>query len=426
MAFFCPSIVGRKPSAAGKYKVYTLKKAKKRKIQTLKPLLPGGCDTQRDIEEDDDSDSGISQVFSPGAHSSFSLPDIAKTELASKLAAATASRPAHIKARVLWKYDPVDPSDLKADKGEIVLLLYRLNSRVFAVNNKGKRGFIPFNYCTVLRKNDFVTSGAFTSNVHRVNSVRNTRPVRVYYHDDCLTEKKNYSLKTTNSYSSTNRDSFLDLREKFNSLSLQRCRSDESLVGGTKYDSRTWTMSSSLEDLSDDDQVTSMLSELIRWDRRAPETFRRRQKAQVTHFRKFDNEAVVVLFDFRAADENDLEVGRGEVVTVLNRDDEDWWWVMRSDGKEGFIPSAYVSIEAVRLPIESASRSNDSTTSGSTEGSINQVRFQDPLCTIHSYIIEDAYSDSESNGPRDREDGSVSDTESGDDFYLDSKWSTWC
>lgn len=419
MAFFCPTIGGRKPAAAGKYKVYTLKKAKKRKIQTLKPLLPGGGDIQTKVDEDDDSDSGISQVYSPGIQSSFSLPDIAKTELATKLAAATPSHPAHIKARVLWKYDAVDPIDLRAEKGEILLLLYRVKSKVFAVNNKGKRGFIPFNYCTVLRKNDFSTSGVFSSDVERLNGERNFRPVRVYYHDDCLTQE-NSSLHRYNSHSLTNADSFLDLREQFCSSSLQRCRSDESLVGGTKYNSRTRNLSSSLEDLSDDNRTTSMVSQLIRWDRRAPETFRRRQKAQVTHFRKFENEAVVVVFDFRAADENDLDVRRGEVVTVLNRDDADWWWVLRSDGKEGFIPSSYVSIEAVRLSVESTPRSTDSTASGSSEGSINQVRFQEPLCTIHSYVIEDSDSDSECNAPRGM------DKEYGDDFYLDSKWSTWC
>ena len=70
---------------------------------------------------------------------------------------------------------------------------------------------------------------------------------------------------------------------------------------------------------------------------------------------------------------------------------------------------------------ESTPRSMDSST-GSSEGSINQVRFQDPLCTIHSYEIE--HSDSDSTGskePLDMED----DKESGKYMY-DSKWSTWC
>ena len=302
---------------------------------------------QVNVDQDDDSDSGISQVYSPGIHSSFSLPDIAKTELASRLAAATPAHPAHIKARVLWKYDPVDSIDLKVDKGEIVLLLYRNRSKVMAVNNKGQRGFLPFNYCTVLRKNDFVASGFFP-HAEQMNGERNFRPVRVYFHDDCSKELTAASLHSRNSYSLDK----VDKLQGFSTSSMQRWRSDESLCCGNTNKSRTQNISSSLEDLSDlsdDNRTTSMVSELIHWDRKAPETFRRRQKVQVTHFRKFENETVMVLFDFQAADENDLDVRRGEVVTVLNRDDEDWWWVMRADGEEGFIPSAYVSIEAIRL-----------------------------------------------------------------------------
>ena len=33
---------------------------------------------------------------------------------------------------------------------------------------------------------------------------------------------------------------------------------------------------------------------------------------------------------------------RGEFVTVLNREDPDWYWIVRSDGQEGFVPSGFV------------------------------------------------------------------------------------
>lgn len=292
-----------------------------------------------DVDQDDDSDSGISQAYSPAAvHSTLRMPDIAKTELASKLAAATSGSPAHIKARVLWKYEGVEPTDLNADKGEIVLLLYRDKSKVYAVNSKGKKGFIPFNYCSVLRKNDFVTNGSF-SPAEQTDEDGNFRPVKVYFHDDFIKEND------TNLFHSGN----TRISEKQDSSSIPRCRSDESLFGRNKHKSRTRQLSSSLEELTDDNQMTSMVSSLIQWDRKAPETYRRRQKVKVTHFRKFENDAVMVLYDFQAADENDLDVCRGEVVTVLNRDDNDWWWVMRVDGAEGFIPSSYASVEAVRF-----------------------------------------------------------------------------
>lgn len=49
-------------------------------------------------------------------------------------------------------------------------------------------------------------------------------------------------------------------------------------------------------------------------------------------------------YNFRAAQENDITVRKGEKVIVLNNYDPEWLWVMRGDGKEGFIPVAFTSI----------------------------------------------------------------------------------
>lgn len=50
----------------------------------------------------------------------------------------------------------------------------------------------------------------------------------------------------------------------------------------------------------------------------------------------------IALYKFTARDENDVNVERGEILTVLNKDDSDWLFVRRSDGQEGFVPSAFV------------------------------------------------------------------------------------
>lgn len=50
----------------------------------------------------------------------------------------------------------------------------------------------------------------------------------------------------------------------------------------------------------------------------------------------------LVLYTFIARDENDLSVERGELVTAMNKDDPDWYWVLRSDGQEGFVPSNFI------------------------------------------------------------------------------------
>uniref|UniRef100_A0A336KST2 CSON014925 protein n=1 Tax=Culicoides sonorensis TaxID=179676 RepID=A0A336KST2_CULSO len=59
-------------------------------------------------------------------------------------------------------------------------------------------------------------------------------------------------------------------------------------------------------------------------------------------FAKDPSGRYIVLYTFIARDENDVSVERGEFVTVLNREDPDWFWIVRCDGQEGFIPSGFV------------------------------------------------------------------------------------
>lgn len=49
-----------------------------------------------------------------------------------------------------------------------------------------------------------------------------------------------------------------------------------------------------------------------------------------------------VLFDFEACDDDDISVSRGELVKVLNKDDEDWWWVENEYRDQGFVPRSFL------------------------------------------------------------------------------------
>ncbi|XP_078600478.1 uncharacterized protein LOC144875413 [Branchiostoma floridae x Branchiostoma japonicum] len=64
--------------------------------------------------------------------------------------------------------------------------------------------------------------------------------------------------------------------------------------------------------------------------------------------------ALTVLFDFRAIDEGDVTVSRGETVMLLNEDDADWVWVRNRAGREGFIPRRYAvqTCEACRTVLK--------------------------------------------------------------------------
>lgn len=59
-------------------------------------------------------------------------------------------------------------------------------------------------------------------------------------------------------------------------------------------------------------------------------------------FSREDLGLYVALHNFVAREENDVNLRTGESVTLLNKDDEDWFWVRKADGEEGFVPSNYI------------------------------------------------------------------------------------
>lgn len=60
------------------------------------------------------------------------------------------------------------------------------------------------------------------------------------------------------------------------------------------------------------------------------------------NFKKSNCGDYIVRFDFMACDENDINAQKGDKVTVLNKDDKDWYWVSNNQGDEGFIPKDFL------------------------------------------------------------------------------------
>lgn len=58
------------------------------------------------------------------------------------------------------------------------------------------------------------------------------------------------------------------------------------------------------------------------------------------------NERATVLYDFVADGEDELAVGEGDRLIVLERDQDDWWKVRDSEGREGVVPAQYVELDA--------------------------------------------------------------------------------
>ncbi|KAH3760080.1 hypothetical protein Pelo_8156 [Pelomyxa schiedti] len=49
-----------------------------------------------------------------------------------------------------------------------------------------------------------------------------------------------------------------------------------------------------------------------------------------------------VLYDFTTSNENEVAVSEGEIVTIQQRGDTGWWYIQKSDGSVGFVPTNYL------------------------------------------------------------------------------------
>lgn len=59
-----------------------------------------------------------------------------------------------------------------------------------------------------------------------------------------------------------------------------------------------------------------------------------------------DGEAAVALYDFEGDAADELSVGEGEALVVLDRSNDDWWKCRNAHGVEGVVPAQYVDLEA--------------------------------------------------------------------------------
>ena len=51
---------------------------------------------------------------------------------------------------------------------------------------------------------------------------------------------------------------------------------------------------------------------------------------------------VVALYDYQAQRSDELSINRNDVITVLYKDNENWWMGELPNGQQGFFPANYV------------------------------------------------------------------------------------
>ena len=325
--------------------------------------------------EDDDNDSGYSQTSS-SLNGLPPSPDLAKTELALRLRGSSVSNQAFLKARVLWDYQEKSGHYFKVKKGEVVNILYRENDQVYVINGEKRKGFLPFSYCTLLRKSKIgrssscaeydtcgneaakITYEGSTKVMHKCSSEPSVSATELTSLPGCKPKlnprSKSEERLNTQKHRHTFQSSCAEVSLHKTSTPRDSILRDNSLRNSSLRDSFLCDISlcnSPMRDSSLRDSFVryDSLRDCVMLDRKAPETYYRRLKVSVMHFRRDGEEPAVALFDFRAADENDVSVRRGETVCVLNKEDPDWWWVERENGDEGFVPTSYITTKPSKI-----------------------------------------------------------------------------
>lgn len=234
---------------------------------------------------------------------------------------------------VIHDFMPCVDDELEVKRGQVVNVLYPENDWVYVVSEEDKEGFIPLSYCAPWGSQQAILILNMKKKMPRDNSMllpgipghpahSGLRPgegdINTSGPHTISAGKVNQGLEQSDS------DSFQDSSLKLN------VRSGQS-------------------------RSSSLLSESS-------------SQPEIHPFFKDSYGKFIVLYSYHAQDENDLSVERGQLVTVLNKDDPEWFWVQRPDGHEGFVPAGFIyPLDAIQkqqhmsLPMTAMSLSSGST-----------------------------------------------------------------
>ena len=84
-----------------------------------------------------------------------------------------------------------------------------------------------------------------------------------------------------------------------------------------------------------------------------------------------DKEVVEVLTDYEEQNPREMSVQKGDILTLLNSTNRDWWKV-ESDDRQGFVPSSHVQkVDAVKASQELLSNIPESETIADRQAEID-------------------------------------------------------
>lgn len=202
---------------------------------------------------------------------------------------------------IIHDFTPCVDDELQVKRGQIVNVLYRENDWVYVIAADTRmEGFVPHSYCA-----PYTSQLAESTLATLMNNVKKKLP---------------RSNDNEGDLSSTGRSQGMDAQQTDT---------------GSASDCESYARNITTADINVNRSNVSQSQNSIQTTQSQPDVH--------PFFKDPSAGRYIVLYTFVARDENDVSVERGEFVTVLNRDDPDWFWVLRHcDGNEGFVPSGFV------------------------------------------------------------------------------------
>jgi hypothetical protein len=226
---------------------------------------------------------------------------------------------------VIHDFVPCVDDELEVKRGQVVHILYQENDWVYVISDDNKEGFIPHAYTAPFGTQMAGLALNVKKKIPRDHSLVDQGGGRLR-----MTEHTESDHNTTAATTNTNMSG-----GKVNQ-GLEQSDSDSFQDSSLKLNVRSGGPSQS--------RSSSLLSESS-------------SQPEIHPFFKDSHGRFIVLYSYHAQDENDLSVDRGQCVTVLNKDDPEWFWVLRADGQEGFVPAGFV------YPLDAIQRQQTMTTS---------------------------------------------------------------
>jgi len=228
---------------------------------------------------------------------------------------------------VIHDFTPCVDDELEVKRGQVVHVLYQENDWVYVISEDNKEGFIPHSYCAQFGTQLAGLALNVKKKMPRDHSLVDQGGGRLRINEN-MESDHNTTTATTNTNMSGG---------KVNQ-GLEQSDSDSFQDSSLKLNVRSGGPSQS--------RSSSLLSESS-------------SQPEIHPFFKDSYGRFIVLYSYHAQDENDLSVDRGQCVTVLNKDDPEWFWVLRADGQEGFVPAGFVyPLDAIQRQQTMTSSSN--------------------------------------------------------------------